>query len=198
MFRIFSAPHIGHLYSSVIADAIFRFEKLLGNHTTYNFSTGTDEHGSKIQQAAQKNNTSTQQYCDLISKEYKILFDDFRVGYTDIIRTSEKRHRDAVETFWVKITTDTFFINELRFFFKMKLYSSGTIYKANYSGWYCVPDETFLTDSQLKEENGNKYSIESGHPVEWSEEENYLFQLSKYRDELIRWIDNELVSILTR
>lgn len=78
-------------------------------------------------------------------------------------------------------------------FFQLKLHENGTIYKARYSGWYCTPDETFLTESQLKEENGTKYSIESGHPAEWSEEENYMFQLSKYRDEVIRWVDKEFV-----
>lgn len=97
------APHIGHLYSSVIADAIFRFEKLLGHHSTYNFSTGTDEHGSKIQQAAQKNNTPVQEYCDQISNEYKTLFRNFNVDYTDIIRTTESRHHNAVEQFWVSL-----------------------------------------------------------------------------------------------
>lgn len=106
-----SAPHIGHLYSSVIADAIFRFEKLLKNHTNHIFTTGTDEHGSKIQQAAQKNNASMQAYCDRISKEYKTLFENFSVEYTDIIRTTESRHHTAVQQLWV---TATLFMNENR------------------------------------------------------------------------------------
>lgn len=76
---------------------------------------------------------------------------------------------------------------------QLRLHANGTIYKDKYAGWYCTPDETFLTDSQLKEENGQKFSIESGHPVEWSEEENYMFRLSKYRDDVIRWAEKELV-----
>lgn len=173
IFYVNAAPHIGHLYSSVIADAIFRFEKLLGNHTKYIFTTGTDEHGSKIQQAAKAKNASIREYCDGIANEYKSLFQNFNIEYTDLIRTTESRHRKAVEQFW------------------LKLYDNGTIYKAKYSGWYCTPDETFLTESQLKEENGTKFSIESGHPVEWCEEENYMFPLSKYHDEVIRWLDKE-------
>lgn len=71
------------------------------------------------------------------------------------------------------------------------LQSKDNIYKANYSGWYCVPDEMFLTDSQLKDKEGSpgvKVSIESGHPVEWTEEENYMFKLSKYQDDVIYWV----------
>lgn len=98
------APHIGHLYSSVITDAIFRFENLLGNHNKYIFTTGTDEHGSKIQQAAQKNNASIEQYCDQISTEYKKLFENFQVNYTDFIRTTQPRHIEAVQQFWVTKT----------------------------------------------------------------------------------------------
>lgn len=101
LHTLYAAPHIGHLYSSVIADAIFRFENLLGNHPKYIFTTGTDEHGSKIQQAAQKNNASMQQYCDQISAEYKNLFQNFKVEYTDLIRTTEPRHHKAVQQFWV-------------------------------------------------------------------------------------------------
>ncbi|KAJ6634198.1 Methionine--tRNA ligase, mitochondrial [Pseudolycoriella hygida] len=173
IFYVNAAPHIGHLYSSVIADAIFRFENLLQGHTKYIFTTGTDEHGSKIQQAAQKNKTSMQQYCDNVSGEYKKLFHNFNVDYTDFIRTTESRHHKAVEQFW------------------LKLYGKGTIYKDKYAGWYCIPDETFLTESQLKEANGTKVSIESGHPVEWSEEINYVFRLSAYQEEVIRWADKE-------
>lgn len=101
-----SAPHIGHLYSAVIADAIVRFERLLNRHSTsdghYFLTTGTDEHGSKIQQAAQHHNTTPRLYCDRIADDYRQLFGHAHIGYTDFIRTSEQRHRDAVTTFWVR------------------------------------------------------------------------------------------------
>lgn len=94
------APHIGHLYSAVIADAIFRFEKLLNKNAPYILTTGTDEHGSKIQQAA---GLSTDKYCLNISREYQNLFNNCSVGYTDYIRTTEDRHKNAVAAFWVSI-----------------------------------------------------------------------------------------------
>lgn len=102
IFRSFSkAPHIGHLYSAVIADATFRFEKLLNRHPAYLLTTGTDEHGSKIQQAAALQKTSPAQYCDRISQEYRTLFGKASVNYTDFIRTTEDRHKTAVASFWV-------------------------------------------------------------------------------------------------
>lgn len=91
----------------MIADAICRFEKLQNNHSKYIFTTGTDEHGSKIQRAAQSQNASLQQYCDRVSTEYKMLFQKFNIDHTDFIRTSESRHHTAVKHFWV--TKKTFY-----------------------------------------------------------------------------------------
>lgn len=99
---VFVAPHIGHLYSAVITDAISRFERLLNPEGEFLFSTGTDEHGSKIQQAAAKNNVTTREYCDTISAKYRKLFDEACVCPTRFIRTTDKDHQVAVQTFWVK------------------------------------------------------------------------------------------------
>lgn len=96
------APHIGHLYSAVIADAIFRFERLLGHHPDDRFMTGTDEHGSKIQQAAAQHKVSPAEYCDTISGRYRELFRKANIANTDYMRTTERRHTDAVEAFWVR------------------------------------------------------------------------------------------------
>lgn len=167
------APHLGHLYSSVIADTINRFQKITSVITTNVLSTGTDEHGIKVLQAASKRNTPVSSYCDNISDEYKRLFNASGVEFTDFVRTTESRHKQAVWKLWNVLS------------------SQNAIYKDKYSGWYCVQDETFLTDSQLKMVGDERFSIESGHPVEWTEEENYMFKLSNYQDDIIHWAKNE-------
>lgn len=112
-------------------------------------------------------------YCDNISEDYKKLFQASGINFTDFIRTTEDRHKQAVWKIW-----DV-------------LHSQGAIYKDNYSGFYCVQDEMFLTESQLKVVDGEKLSIESGHPVEWTVEENYMFKLSNYQDDVIYWAKHE-------
>ncbi|XP_055549833.1 methionine--tRNA ligase, mitochondrial [Wyeomyia smithii] len=175
IFYVNAAPHIGHLYSAVIADAIHRFAGLVyGSTVPHNgaiFSTGTDEHGTKIQQAALKHSVPVERYCQQISDQYRQLFRNFRVGHTRFIRTTETDHAVAVSRFW------------------SALEASGCIYSAQYSGWYSVPDETFLTDSQLKENDQRvKVSVESGHPVEWTEETNYMFRLDRHQQDVLHWI----------
>lgn len=124
----------------------------------------------KVLQAASKNNSAVSEYCDNISGQYKNLFLASNVKYTDYVRTTEERHKKAVEKFW------------------SVLKSQNAIYKDKYSGWYCLQDETFLTDSQLHTDNsGSKFSLESGHPVEWTEEENYMFKLNEYQEDVIYW-----------
>ncbi|KAI4462100.1 methionyl-trna synthetase [Holotrichia oblita] len=103
IYYVNASPHIGHLYSSVIADAIARWQHLLNPTKEICFATGTDEHGSKIQQAAFKNNKSLPEYCRDISDKYKLMSSKFNIGYTDFIRTTEKRHIDAVHVMWVWI-----------------------------------------------------------------------------------------------
>ncbi|CAH1641398.1 unnamed protein product [Spodoptera littoralis] len=107
IFYVNAAPHLGHLYTAVVADAIQRFEKLTNPDCRVIFSTGTDEHGTKIQQAAAKAKLSLPEYCTNISNEYKQLFRDFNVEYTDFIRTTEERHKVAVRHFWVKVSIES-------------------------------------------------------------------------------------------
>lgn len=165
-----AAPHIGHLYSAVIADAICRYQKLLQPETTASIRlcTGTDEHGTKVQKAAASHNIPVDQYCQDISAKYRKIFQQAAIQSDDFIRTTEERHKQAVRHFW------------------RSLRDKGHIY----SGWYCVSDETFLTDSQLRldEASGQRFSLESGHPVEWTEEQNYMFRLSKLQDDIIYWL----------
>lgn len=135
------------------------------------FSTGTDEHGTKIQQAAAKHSVPVATYCQQISDQYRSLFRDFNVEHSRFIRTIDADHAVAVQSFW------------------KALEASGSIYSAQYSGWYCVPDETFLTDSQLKEnDQGVKVSVDSGHPVEWTEERNFMFRLERHQADVLHWI----------
>lgn len=161
------------MYSSVIADTINRFQNLTTAVSPNIFSTGTDEHGIKVLRAASNKNVPVSTYCDDISNEYKKLFLASGVDFTDFVRTTEGRHKEAVSSIW------------------SLLKSQNAIYKDKYSGWYCVQDETFLTESQLKTVNGEKFSIESGHPVEWTEEENYMFKLSEYQDDVAYWAKHE-------
>lgn len=133
----------------------------------------------KVLQAAEKHNISADEYCKNISNQYKSLFQESGIEYTDYIRTTSDRHKKAVSAFW------------------KTLQDQNAIYKDKYSGWYCVQDETFLSDSQLLTDpvSGKKTSLESGHPVEWSEEENYMFKLKDYQEDVIYWAkhDNRIV-----
>ncbi|KAL4710054.1 hypothetical protein ACJJTC_011639 [Scirpophaga incertulas] len=167
-------PHLGHLYTAVVADAIQRYEKLIDPNCNIIFSTGTDEHGTKIQQAAAKADIPLPDYCNNISNEYKKMFHNFNVDYTDFVRTTERRHKFAVKHFW------------------KKLLKKGYIYKSKYSGWYSVNDESFVPEAHTKDEmiNGEKVrvSLESGHKVEWTEEFNYMFRLSAMKTHLQEWL----------
>nr|CAH7757054.1 unnamed protein product [Callosobruchus chinensis] len=178
IYYVNANPHIGHLYSSVIADAAHRWQYILERGSKVEFSTGTDEHGSKIQQAASKRDIPSSIYCATVSEQFKRMSDQFGVGYTKFIRTSDESHKSTVHKFW------------------KKLLENGQIYKSAYEGYYCVQDETFLTESQLKEvtcQNGDTMlvSLETGHSVEWTKEENYMFKLNRFRDDLIHWLKSD-------
>ncbi|CAH0763259.1 unnamed protein product [Diatraea saccharalis] len=177
IFYVNAAPHIGHLYSAVVADAIQRFEKLTNPDCNIIFSTGTDEHGTKIQQAAAKNNLPLPDYCTNLSQEYRDLFKDFNVDFTDFIRTTDEKHKIAVQHFWKKLMKKDY------------------IYKANYSGWYSVNDESFVPETHTKDEiiDGEKVrvSVESGHRVDWTEETNYMFRLSAFKTHLLEWLKTD-------
>ncbi|XP_030563680.1 methionine--tRNA ligase, mitochondrial isoform X1 [Drosophila novamexicana] len=175
IFYVNAAPHIGHLYSAVIADAHCRYQRLRHPERKVRLCTGTDEHGTKIQQAAAAHKVPVGQYCDEVSARYRDVFRAAGIEHDDFIRTTEQRHKQAVAHFW------------------HRLQSRGHIYSAAYSGWYCVSDETFLTESQLRLDatSGTRYSLESGHPVEWTEETNYMFRLSQFQDDVRHWVQQE-------
>ena len=158
-------PHMGHAYSSIIADFFARF-KLIDDFNVY-FLTGTDEHGLKIQRSAEKAGKETQKFCDEISKTFKDLSKILNLKNTDFIRTTEMRHKLSVQHLW----------NELK--------KNDDIYLSKYSGWYSVSDEAFYNDDEIEDSNGNKIAISSKSPVEWVDEESYFFRLSKWEQPLL-------------
>ncbi|XP_014253453.1 methionine--tRNA ligase, mitochondrial [Cimex lectularius] len=175
IYYVNASPHMGHLYSSLLADAYYRFQLLLG-HKEGVFSTGTDEHGIKVQQAAAASGLPLLEYCDKISAEYRNLFDEFAIGYNQFIRTSDQKHKDTVQHYW-KI-----------------LDKKGYIRKGTYKGWYCDADEAFLTEAQVThvKSNGENsvVSVDSGRPVHWVEEANYEFDLPRVKDRVKTWINS--------
>ncbi|XP_049824100.1 methionine--tRNA ligase, mitochondrial isoform X2 [Aethina tumida] len=180
IYYVNANPHIGHLYTSLIADAAQRWRRISDRGVKIEFSTGTDEHGSKIQQAAAQFKKTPSEYCDDISTQYKKLASEFGVGHTKFIRTSDQGHKETVWKFW-NVLSD-----------------KRLIYQSKYEGWYCVSDETFLVETQLKEnvsKDGKKVlvSLESGHPVEWTEEQNYIFKLASFRNDLLYWLNQNNV-----
>ena len=163
-------PHMGHAYSSIVADFFARFKSIDG-FKVY-FLTGTDEHGLKIQRSAEKNNKDPKVFCDEISKTFKDLTKILNLSNTDFIRTTEKRHITSVQNLW----------NILK--------KNKQIYLSKYSGWYSVSDEAFYNEDEIEEKEGLKISKSSGSSVEWVEEESFFFKLSKWEKSLLEFYEN--------
>ena len=159
-------PHMGHAYSSIIADFFARFKRIDGFNV--HFLTGTDEHGLKIQRAAEKSNIDPLKFCDEISQTFKDLSKTLNLTNTDFIRTTEKRHKDSVQHIW------------------RELKKNGNIYLSKYSGWYSVSDEAFYNEDEIEEENGKKFAKLSKSSVEWVDEESFFFKLSKWEKPLLQ------------
>ena len=158
-------PHMGHAYSSILADFFARFKRMQGFNVF--FLTGTDEHGQKIQRAAKKNNMDPQSFCDEISDNFRKLSKTLNLSNNDFIRTTEARHLTSASHLW----------NILE--------NNKEIYLSKYSGWYSVSDEAFYTDDEIQELNEKKIAKISGSEVEWVEEESYFFRLSKWEKPLL-------------
>ncbi len=169
-------PHMGHAYSSIVADIFARFKKL----EDYNvlFLTGTDEHGQKIQKEAKKNNKDPKVFCDELSETFRSLTKVLNLSNNDFIRTTEKRHHKSVIEIW------------------NRLVMSGDIYLDKYSGWYSVSDEAFYDEDEIEIINGNKVSKSSGSNVEWVKEESYFFKLSAWSKKLLEFYNKNPKFIL--
>ena len=171
-------PHMGHAYSSIIADFFARFKRIDGYDVC--FLTGTDEHGLKIQRAAEKKGEDPQSFCNEISQTFRNLTEVLNLSNTDFIRTTEERHKKTVQYLW------------------SQLEKNGDIYLSKYSGWYSVSDEAFYNTDEIEEKNGKKVSISSGSSVEWIEEESYFFKLSKWQDKLLKHYEENKDFILPK
>ena len=162
-------PHMGHAYTSIIADFFARFKRMDGYDV--HFLTGTDEHGLKIQRSAEKQDLDPMKFCDKISQTFKDLSVTLNLSNTDFIRTTEERHKKSVQHLW------------------SELEKNDDIYLSKYSGWYSVSDEAFYNEDEIIDKNKNKIAIVSGSLVEWIEEESYFFRLSKWQDNLLKFYE---------
>ena len=169
-------PHMGHAYSSIIADVFARFMRNDNNKVF--FLTGTDEHGLKIQKAAEKRGLDPLVYCDEISMIFRDLAKKLNLSNDDFIRTTEKRHLKSVNDLW------------------NRLIKSGDIYLSKYKGWYSVSDEAYYNPDEIIEKNGKKISTFSGSSVEWVEEESFFFKLSAWEKKLLEFYDKHEKFIL--
>ena len=168
IYYVNDVAHIGHAYTTIIADAISRYSKLLGYDTF--LLTGTDEHGQKIEQSAKARDKSPQKYADEISKTFRDLWTDLNVDYDKFIRTTDEYHKDGVKVAF------------------QKMFDNEDIYKDKYSGNYCVSCESFFTDMQLIDEVA---CPDCGKETSIIEEESYFFRLSKYQDRLLKLYEDK-------
>ena len=160
IYYVNDAPHIGHAYTTLACDIISRFKRLDGFDVF--FLTGTDEHGQKVELAANNKKVEPQDFVDEVSINFKNLLKCMKFTNDDFIRTTEKRHIKACQKIW------------------NKLIQNGHIYLGKYSGWYAIRDEAFFLESEIIDGKAP-----SGAPVEWVEEPSYFFNLSKWQDKLL-------------
>ncbi len=163
-------PHMGHAYSSIVADFFARFKRIDGYKV--HFLTGTDEHGLKIQRAAENKKIDPLKFCDEISQTFRDLSKTLNLTNTDFIRTTEQRHIKSVQNLWDKLK------------------QNDEIYLSKYSGWYSVSDEAFYNEDELEEIAGKKIAISSGSTVEWVDEESFFFRLSKWEKPLLKFYED--------
>ncbi|KAI9648132.1 methionyl-tRNA synthetase [Ciborinia camelliae] len=180
------APHVGHLYTMVLADVFKRWQVLKGQ--TAILCTGTDEHGMKIQQAAKQEHTPPKEFCDIGAEKFKKLAQLAGLSNDHFVRTTDQDHKEAVEYIWYML--------------KEREY----IYESKHEGWYCVSDETFYPESAIEKRldpsTGRTFiaSQETGKEVEWTSEKNYHFRLSAFKDQLLDFYEKnpDFVVPLTR
>jgi methionyl-tRNA synthetase len=165
IYYINAQPHIGHAYTTMVADAIARSRRLLGDDVF--FLTGTDEHGQKVERAAQKAQLKTEVFAEQIAASFRQMCRDLNISNDDFIRTTEPRHHRASQELWRRVA------------------ANGDIYKGDYEGWYCTVDEIFVPETQLVDGK----CPTCGNKVERLKEESYYFRLSKYQQPLLDFYD---------
>ncbi len=167
IYYVNDAPHIGHAYTTLVADALARWHRLLGDDTF--FLTGTDEHGLKIQRAAEANGITPQEQADRTSARFRDAWALLDISNDDFIRTTEPRHHRAVQALL------------------QKAYDNGYIYRATYEGLYCVPCEAYYNEADLVDGCCPIHK----RPVETLKEDNYFFKLSAFADRLLAWYESD-------
>ncbi len=165
IYYVNGEPHIGATYTDVACDVMARFKRLDGYDVK--FVTGTDEHGLKVKQAAEKKGIDAQSFTDIVSKNFMNLSEKMNISNDDFIRTTQTRHKKAAQALW------------------NKLLENGEIYLDSYSGWYAVRDEAYYSEDELEKSEDGKMIAPSGAECEWVEEESYFFKLSKWQDKLL-------------
>lgn len=161
LYYVNAPPHMGSAYTTIAADAIARFQRLLGKKVI--FITGTDEHGEKIATAAAARGSRPSEHCDVVSQAYKALWNDLDIAYDKFIRTTESKHESIVKEFYSKV------------------FASGDIYRADYEGLYCVNCEEYKDEKELLDNNCCPMHLK---PCVARKEDNYFFALSKYQKRL--------------
>jgi methionyl-tRNA synthetase len=164
IYYVNDVPHIGHAYTTIAADILARYNRLKGKNVF--FLTGTDEHGQKVDKAAQERGRSPQEHADIMVENFRDLWGKLNISNDAFIRTTDTEHKKTVQDVL------------------QKLRDKGEIEKRAYSGWYCTPDERFWTEREVVDGN----CPECKRPVEHIQEENYFFLMSKYQDDLIKHI----------
>ena len=179
IFYVNDSPHIGHAYTMLICDTLAKFFQLDGYEVL--FTTGTDEHGMKVEKAANKKQIEPKVFVDKVSKNFVKLSKTLKISNTDFVRTTEERHKKAAKAFWEVLT------------------ENNQIYLSDYKGWYSVRDESFFLEKELEKRNNEFYTVD-GEKVQWIEEESFFFKLSNWEDELLKYYDNnpEFISPSTR
>jgi methionyl-tRNA synthetase len=160
-----SEPHIGTVYTTIVADTFARFYRLK-DYDVF-FLTGLDEHGQKLARTAQEKGYTPQEYVDMMAQKFLDTWKKIGITNDDFIRTTQKRHEEVVQKVF------------------QKLYDNGYLYKGTYAGWYCTPCETFYQKEELHDGN----CPNCGRPVEFLEEETYYFKLSEFGPALLKYIE---------
>ena len=166
IYYVNAEPHLGTAYTTVAADTVARYQRMNGYDVA--FVTGMDEHGQKVADTAESKGMTPQAWCDSMEPAFRNVWDLLDITYTDFVRTTQPRHTRTVQKFW------------------QDLFDKGWCYKGSYEGWYCVPCESFFTETQV--EDGK--CPDCGAPVQRAKEEAYFFRMSKYADRLLEYIES--------
>jgi methionyl-tRNA synthetase len=165
------APHIGHAYERIATDVMARFKRLDGADVL--FITGMDEHGQKMQQTAVREGLTPQGFADRTAAQFDVMGDLVNARADDVVRTTSDRHKAAATEIWKRME------------------AKGDIYLSTYAGWYSVRDEAYYDEGETEERDGQRFSTKTNTLVEWVEEENFLFRLSKYQQPLLDVYNNQ-------